>query len=369
MKNNCKICNTEFELSNNKRKLEYNLCNLCSNKLYTSTINSDEDFIIIKKYKSDFNSDLIKAINKKKITYNTINNINFNEIITIYKNKLLDINEFLIVINYNKYNKLYIDKFWSSIENDNWLLLDNDLLKLLNFNKSLLKCKQIIINHLNKNYDTDTDYIITNSTNITSNIKSLKKYNNKCNIFVNIYSFKCICKYLNTFMSKQIKQNIIELEKIYKIYNKYLNSYKDIKLNESKLIKNLQINKQLHKFTEYIYVVTTKQKAKENIFKIGRTNNLKSRLSTYNTGSSLTEKYFYCSHFECTSASTLENRIFTLLKNFKIDNEKEMFQLHYNILYNIIKSICINDKKICENINDFIEDEYDEYLFINPIEF
>jgi hypothetical protein len=361
---NCKICNETFELTNNKRKLEYNLCNLCSNKLYKSTID-DGEFIVIKKYKP---SNIIKAIDKKKTTYNNIDNVNFNNIIKIYKNKLLDINEFLIVINYDNYNQLDINKFWDDIENDKLILLDNDLITSFNYN-NLITTKKYIYNYLYINYDNNIDYINTNKTIISNNTKSNKIYNKTNNIFVSIHTFKCICKFLNTQMSKQIKQKIIELEKIYKIYNKYLNFYKDIKLDESKLIQNLQINKQLHKFTEYIYIVTTKPKAKENIFKIGRTNNLKSRLSTYNTGSSENEKYFYCSHFKCTSASTLENRIFTLLKNFKIDNEKEMFQLHYEILHNIIKSICNNDKKISDNINQFIEEEYDNYLFINPIEF
>jgi hypothetical protein len=46
-----------------------------------------------------------------------------------------------------------------------------------------------------------------------------------------------------------------------------------------------------------------------------------------------------------------------------------MFQLHYEIIHNVVETICNNDKKISEKINQFIENDYDEYLFIDPIEF
>jgi len=361
----CKICDIKILTNNKKRKIDYNKCNFCSNKLYDLAVQEEEEFIVIKKEKLDIKNNIIKPVYKKKTTCNTIDNIDFNNITKNYKNQLLNIDEFITVINYNKNMDVYINKFLPNLKTDEWIKLDHDLKKILNYTE----INKYINEYIQEFHDIEYDYILSNVKNVTQNTKTIKNLGKNTNIYINLHCFKSICEFINTKQSKIIKHDVIEFEKIYKKYIQYTNFYKDNKLTDSKLIKNLQINKQLHEFSEYIYIVTTRQKAKENIFKVGRTQNLKNRLCSYNTGSALTNKYFYCSHYKCTSASTLENRIFSMLKNFKIPNEKEMFQLHYDVLNNIIKIACTNDKKICENINNFIEVEYIDYFSLDPIEF
>ena len=73
--------------------------------------------------------------------------------------------------------------------------------------------------------------------------------------------------------------------------NKY-NKKIDIIFDNILIINNINVN-------QYVYIISTKIYEGQNIYKIGRTNNLKSRLSTYNTGSHKNDKYYYCYTFGC----------------------------------------------------------------------
>ena len=189
------------------------------------------------------------------------------------------------------------------------------------------------------------------------------------NITMNSDCFKDLCGFINTNKSKEIKKSFIEIDKLFKFYNKYIYQFNKKKINDITLIKNYNYTKNLHEFNEFIYICTTKQQSKENIFKIGRTNNLNSRLSGYNTGKTEDKKTFYCSYYKCTGAKTIESRLFYLLKNFKIDNVNEMYKLHYTSLNKIVNDICSNDNEVSKRINEFVKSEYESTLNLEYITF
>ena len=133
---------------------------------------------------------------------------------------------------------------------------------------------------------------------------------------------------------------------------------------------NLQhINKSKLKNNSKLYLITNKFKAKENIFKFGSTNDEKARKSAYNTGHVEADKFFYAEVYDCYDAISLEKRIAKLLINFKIPNESEMYQLHFTALDNIIKSIIKKSNESLNEINNFLINDYDKYLNLEPIEF
>jgi transposase-like protein len=143
-----------------------------------------------------------------------------------------------------------------------------------------------------------------------------------------------------------------------------LNKGKNLnKINEINKLNTNNLNKHFEKFIiktnqleidEYIYIATTNSQAMQHIFKLGRTNNLKSRLSSYNTGR--IEPFFYCIYYKCTNAKSIEKRIFDLLENFKVKNE--MYQIKYEILNDIVKEICENDLQTVNKINNYISSDY-----------
>ena len=83
----------------------------------------------------------------------------------------------------------------------------------------------------------------------------------------------------------------------------------------------------------------------------------------------LADKFFYAELYDCYGAISLEKRIAKLLINFKIPNESEMYQLHFTALDNIIKSIIKKSNESLNEINNFLINDYDKYLNLEPIEF
>jgi phage anti-repressor protein len=315
------------------------------------------------------------------ITHKTLNKIDMTDILTKYS-KLLDITELLYIINYDL-NKLYIDKFWNNIESEEWIYLDEELVNWFEY-KEISRGKESIVKLLKKHHEIDDDYKILNEDEYKlcsapragqnnkdelNNNEEKKGGSNRTYILMNSDCFKNICMLVGTDKSKEIKKYYIEVEQIFKFYLKYTLEFKNYELEKSKLIKNIYINKTELKLDSILYLITTINKAKENIFKFGSTVNEKSRKTSYNTGNVEAEKFFYVATYNCYDAITLEKRIAKLLINFKIPNESEMYQLHFTALDNIIKEACRNDNDSLNKINKFISEEYNKYINLEPIKF
>ena len=181
--------------------------------------------------------------------------------------------------------------------------------------------------------------------------------------------FKNICMLVGTNKSKDIKKYYIEVEKIFKFYLKYTSEFNKYELEKSKLIKNRYINKTELKNNSFLYLITMLSQSKENIFKFGSTTDEKARKSSYNTGHVEADKFFYVAIYECYDAIYLEKYIARLLINFKIPNESEMYQLHFTALDAIIKMTIKNVNNSINDINNFISEEYNKYLNLEPIKF
>ena len=197
-----------------------------------------------------------------------------------------------------------------------------------------------------------------------------RKYvHNYQHIILSCDCFKEICLIVGTSKSNEIIKYFLEIEKVFKFYNKYIFAFKNFELLQSKLIHNVLINKTLLINNSKLYLITNHQMAKENIFKFGKTDNEKARKYSYNTGHVEANKFFYVSIYDCYDASSLEKRIAKLLINFKIPNESEMYQLHFNALDYIIKELCKSENKSIKKINNFIENDYEKFINLEPIKF
>jgi phage anti-repressor protein len=398
MTNKCNLCNKSFifksklnEHKNRKnpcnKQKESTKCELCSiefpclaklekhkkSKKHITIENqyiNDNSINVENQYNID-NKFILKPLFDKIIDSKSLNNINLDLIVKAYY-QLLTIQELLFVINYS-INKLYIDKFWNSIEDDKWIYLDNDLIEWFEY-KEISKDKELILRLLNKNFEIAEDFNIYNNENLPEDFNSplegeLKFGSATKHIVLSSDCFKELCLFVNTKKSKEIKHYFLELEKIFKFYNKYILKYNQIKLEKTKLIKNTYIDKSLIRSKEWLYLVSNQAKARENIFKFGFTTSKQTRLSTYNTGTVEADRLFYCELYECYNAKSLEKRVENLLKNFKIPNESEMYQLNFNAFDMLLKTICTNDNNSVNSINSFLINDYDKYLSLEPIEF
>jgi hypothetical protein len=269
---------------------------------------------------------------------------------------------------------IYVDKFWNSIENDIWVLLDNELIKWFEY-KDISKGKEKLVKIIKENDISSKYHKILNNDQFKSYSPTAGEQDsqwggsNKQHILIEPNYFKKVCMRIGTSKSEEIMDYFLEIEKIFKFYNKYILAFNKNEFNNTAFILNININKTLLKNNGKLYLATTINYARQNIFKFGRTENEKNRMSTYNTGRIGNDKYFYVKIFDCFDATTLEKRIEKLLVNFKIQNENEMYQLHFTALDNIITELCNSNNESIEKINSFITNEYDQSLNLQPLEF
>lgn len=189
-----------------------------------------------------------------------------------------------------------------------------------------------------------------------------------------------ICVYKETVMRRkeeEIKNDLEQLRLNDKAYKLQLQQKDEEIKRHNRFRENMTVfnqNIQHKSKIEYLYIATTRHYANTNRFKIGKTDtSLKKRLSTYNTGRPLDDTYYFCKSFKCHNSSHLENRISSLLENFRERKNREMYQMHYKPLEAIFDFICENyDKEIDmlnELINSLLSKYCDEAPFIpEPIE-
>jgi hypothetical protein len=324
----------------------------------------------------------MSIINLKHIDLNTIIKQDF---------KLLTIKELLNKINYNLDN-IYIDRFWYSIKDDKWIYLDNELILWLEY-KDIKHGKEQIIKLIKKYNKENEDYKILNNNEFDinnfcaglipeQNINEEKRgAHNKQYITVSPDCFKELCMHVGTSKSKEIKKYYIEIEKVFKFYLEYQNEYRKLELENNKkelenkeniinkinaenylksnfYFQNIKLNRE-----EYIYIASTNKYLHSNIYKVGKTTNFHSRIHTYQTGRFGDDKYYYLYIFKCHNASILEQYILNKLKLFRyVDTNsktyKELFQLDYKILLNLMKSI-----ENFENNNiSYLNSSFEEYI-------
>jgi prophage antirepressor-like protein len=105
--------------------------------------------------------------------------------------------------------------------------------------------------------------------------------------------------------------------------------------------KTLDFDRATHRVepTEYVYVMTTEDYQRRNKFKVGgcQTLNLvKSRLSQYNSGESVTNKHFLVYLRKTHSYRSVENAIASSLMAFRENKAKELYVIRFDWLINCL---------------------------------
>ena len=119
------------------------------------------------------------------------------------------------------------------------------------------------------------------------------------------------------------------------------------------MMKNVRIREQKR---EWIYIATTRDYAKQRVFKIGSTKRLSKRLSGYQTGRLKKDEYYYAWYCKVYHAEELDHTIQRILEEFKHQKSKEMYQsIKFKDLKEIVNYICVNYDKSIEFLNDFVK--------------
>ena len=315
----------------------------------------------------------------------TINNIS-NSYHSSSPIDVLNINEFINTYQYD-IDRFYIDKFWNSINSNEWIIIDDDMLKWLGYDSSRdrdNKRKYTLL--LERNFMINIDYKMINKGSM---IKGDHIIARNC-IIIQPKIFKETLMMLHTERAKQIRNYYLTLEQILIDYLKYTNQvvvhnqniesdklkqsieqYK-IQMDQLKTVQDdllsLSIDTTPIELTEYVYILTSKRYYALNLFKIGKTINLKNRLSTYNTGNALAddEQFFLCS-IKTSDSLGLEKQLHRLLKNFL--HQKEWYRINSFDLLNLVNLVNKQQEATQIAINKIIETQSDDKPEISLLEF
>ena len=155
-------------------------------------------------------------------------------------------------------------------------------------------------------------------------------------------------------LEHQNQAKIIELKdkELEEAQDKAARAERSAKWNKT-MMKNVRIRE---KKMEWIYIATTRDYAKQRVFKIGSTKRLSKRLSGYQTGRLKKDEYYYAWYLKVYHAEELDHTIQKILEEFKHQKSKEMYQsIKFKDLKEIVNYICVNYDKSIEYLNDFVK--------------
>ncbi len=298
---------------------------------------------------------------------------------------MLSIQEFITNKNYD-INDIYIDKFWSSIADDKWIYIDDNTLNWIGYSSNSDLDKKKFLKLLNFNFNENTDFKHLNTSEFKTFYCTLKGTIENCNInthnkvkhlILSPECFKQSLMLMRTEKAKNIRIYYVQIEKIFKDYLKYQNDYTlnklkntETKLEQAKSALNLNIAMKANTIqklekTDFVYIATNQINSRGNIYKIGKTKDLKKRICNFNINASNENLYYYSFVFHTHSSETIEAVLLKLLKPFQYKNE--LFQLHYSLLHKIVLNICLYYDKSVNLVNSIIDNEYTNSLNEKPV--
>jgi phage anti-repressor protein len=254
-------------------------------------------------------------------------------------------NEFIDIF-YNVYN-------FNEYDNNDFIINIQAVSKLLGL--KIDRIKEILINGYKKN----TDYKISKS--------------NKEIILLTPDCFKRLCLLSKTKKAEEVRTYYIELEKLLNNYKDYVidglkktvkileNNQKEIpktskggiqRIFNAKDTARLSSSQALQK-SGVIYILKS-PKDIDGIYRFGKTENFKNRLTNYNSSNS--DKMEIVMIYETKDIEKIEACVITQIKELRYKKRKDFYQININLLKKIIsecESLTLKYKKrINKNNND-----------------
>ncbi len=284
-------------------------------------------------------------------------------------NRMMTIEEFLTSSNIS-IDKIYVDKFWSNIAEDKWIYVGADTLEWIGYQTARdRQAKEQFLKLLSQHFTIPNDYVHLYASEakqfydtIGHDIEFPSDFNthNKAkHLFLSPDCFKESLMLTQTVRAKEIRKYYVQLEKVFKQYLKYQSTYMAQELetekNRNTLLMANAVDYNRHIKKEYLYIATNARYAAQNNFKIGKTQDLKQRLSAYNTSHNKREPYYYAFVSEpLFDAKTVEHIIKHILVKFRNSETNELYVIDYSFLEKMVKRICQNYDASVDYYNELI---------------
>jgi hypothetical protein len=293
-------------------------------------------------------------------------------------------------------DQLYVDKFWNNISDDQWIYVGSEMLEWIGYQTERVRqSKELYVKLLSKHFIKGEDYEHLDASeigrfhDITGDVMDSRLHNRSKTLVVAPDCFKEALMIMDTTRAKEIRKYYLRLEKVFKAYLKYVNECalhghaietsilkRDHELETANLkrlndeykqqvdtmealqsdLASMSIDSTPVEYDEFVYVLTSKRYYKLNLFKIGKTANLKSRLSTYNTGNALSddEQFFLCS-IKTSDSRGLEKQLHRVLNAYRFN--REWYRIHASDLIKTVNFVSNQQDALRIHVNQLISDQ------------
>lgn len=250
-------------------------------------------------------------------------------------------------------DRLYVDRFWSSLYDDKWIYIDSEIVQWVGYDEQHIKeGKNYILKKLRASFEESVDFKLikledVDECDVIPSIDFDTIHTNKL-LIVELDCFKELLLTMNTPKAKQVQKYFIQVEKLCR---KYMHSQRNI--------NTLQINRMKLEANECVYIISNNRNAKMHLYKIGKTKNLKARISSLNTSNpdrvnDRLRAFAVIKTFDCKS---LEEMIHAHLDAYRHSDSKEWFQIEYSKLQKVIEHF-----KVVADANIRVINELDENI-------
>ncbi len=229
-------------------------------------------------------------------------------------------------------DQLYIDRFWHSLYQDKWIYLDTEIVKWIGYDDDRIKTgKNYVLKKLKENFVEGEHFklIKLEDADECDMIPSIDfdTIHNKHLLIVELDTFKLLLLSMNTAKARQVQKYFIQVEKLCR-------KFMQAQINSA--MPNIQRMKL--EPNEVVYVISNNKHSREHLYKIGRTKNLKGRLSSLNTSNPdrSDDRLRAFVVINCFDSKSLEAMIHTHLDAYRHSDSKEWFQIDYDQLLKVV---------------------------------
>jgi phage anti-repressor protein len=184
-----------------------------------------------------------------------------------------------------------------------------------------------------RNFEVNYDYHIIISTSPS----------HKQTIMLTADCCKELCMLSRCEKSSQVRKYFIEMEKLIKTYYSEINESMMKQINVIKTNQKPKINV----IGGTIYIIKAQNNISHDVYKMGKTNNIKKRMNVYNTANSNDIEVIFVQKVDNIDA--VENCVKSMAKRFQYRSKKEIYEVDIEVLKGIIDDCCNIDIKISAN--------------------
>lgn len=277
---------------------------------------------------------------------------------------LMDVCSFVEAFGYD-IDRLYIDRFWDSIQDKRWVVVDVEMLKWMGYDSARdTDKKKKYLKMLKSNFVEGTDFDTISEDD--SRVGALK-VPDKDSVIVSPRAFRKTLMKLRTERADQICDYYLMLEDIMRDYMSYTrfvgehNSAVEIRRLTEEAEPAFDLDTSPMRLHEYCYVMTSRRYFRRCMFKVGKSVNPKSRLVSHNcTQATDEDEMFYTHVIETFDCGGLEKLLHRALGRYH--TKKEWFTVPHAQLKSIIGLVASQQAALLIQINSALHADPSEAL-------